>query len=476
LWVAGCMSIKTLFSIINTEMGKAEKLYRQLKKQGLTAEEEAMILRELNSPEGRKNAVPFHGKVLPNLYNQHDLQILQAIRPLAPSVYAALKTIDELLEHDRQREKDGFPRRIKIGKIIKPSQGDKSKVVVVPSTEEAKFYHDDSISEDGEAGDVGGSGEGEEGEVIGEQSVQPIPGEGEGQGSGEGSGADHDIGTEAFDLGRILTEKFQLPNIQDKGKKRSLTKYKYDLTDKNKGFGQVLDKKATLKKMLETNILLGNVDPEKDFNPEDLVLSPQDHIYKILSQEKDFENQCMVFFLRDYSGSMSGKPTEAVCTQHLLIYSWLMYQYQSNVETRFILHDTEAKTVDDFYTYYKSQVAGGTKVAPAFKLVNEIIQEEHLQIDYNIYVFYGTDGDDWDSEGKELIGEVETLLKYANRVGVSVAKNAWSSQDKETNVERNLNKSGLLIEKKDRIKMDGFSAATVTEERLIEGIRKLIGE
>lgn len=457
-------------------MSKAEDIYCQLKKQGLSAEDEAMILRELENAEKISLSESPNNTTLPGFYNQHDLFVLQAMKPLAPTLYAALKTLDELLEKDKQREKDGFPRRIKIGKIIRPSKNNKSKVVIVPTTEEAKFYHDDSITEEGEPQSTGGSGEGEEGEVIGEQSAQPIPGEGEGQGAGEGSGADHDISTEAFDLGRILTEKFQLPNIKDKGKKRSFSKYKYDLTDKNKGFGQVLDKKATLKKLLETNILLGNIDPEKDFDPENLVISPQDHVYKILSKEKDFENQCIVFFLRDYSGSMSGKPTEAVCTQHLLIYSWLMYQYQLNVETRFILHDTEAKMVDDFYTYYKSQVAGGTKVAPAFKLLNKIIEEEQLHVNYNIYVFYGTDGDDWDSEGKELIVAVRDLLKYANRLGISIAKNSWSSKDKETNVEKNINQSGLLKEKPDLIRLDQFIAADVSEERLIESIRKLISE
>ena len=48
----------------------------------------------------------------------------------------------------------------------------------------------------------------------------------------------------AYDLGRILTEKFELPNLKDKGKKRSLTRYTYDLTDRHKGFGQLLDKKG----------------------------------------------------------------------------------------------------------------------------------------------------------------------------------------------------------------------------------------
>ena len=32
----------------------------------------------------------------------------------------------------------------------------------------------------------------------------------------------------AYELGRILTEQFELPNLKDKGKKRSLTRYTYD--------------------------------------------------------------------------------------------------------------------------------------------------------------------------------------------------------------------------------------------------------
>ncbi len=63
----------------------------------------------------------------------------------------------------------------------------------------------------------------------------------------------------AYDLGKILTEKFELPNLKEKGKKRSLTRYTYEMTDRHRGFGQFLDKKATLRRILETNIHLGNV-------------------------------------------------------------------------------------------------------------------------------------------------------------------------------------------------------------------------
>lgn len=382
-----------------------------------------------------------------------------------------LQTIEDLINRDDQREKDGFPRRIRLGRIVKPVK-DSQKVVVVPTTTEPKFYHDDSVTDDDP--ETGGTGEGQEGEVIGESPADPQEGEGEGQGSGSGDGEGHDIVADAFDLGRILTQKFQLPNLKIKGKKRSFTKYIYDLTDINRRTGQILDKKATLRKIIQTNILLGNLNTEGNIDPEKMIINPQDEIYRILSAEKDFETQAVVFFLRDYSGSMQGKPTEAVTSQHLLIYSWLMYQYNENVATRFILHDQTAKEVKDFYTYHNSSVAGGTNVYPAFELVNQIIETERLYIDNNIYVFYGTDGDDWDADGKKAIEEIEKILVHANRMGITIARNSWTSGN--TTVEKYMESSGILKNKSDLIRLDAFSAAETDESRLIEGIKMLVGQ
>ncbi len=408
------------------------------------------------------------------LYTINDLEIFLSVRWDEVSPTMALQTLDELLEHDKQREKDGFPRRIRIGKLVKPAQGDKGQVIVVPTTTEPKFYHDNSITEDGEGQTTGGSGEGEEGQVIGEQQADEEGEEGEAQGAGEGKGGDHEVISDAFDLGKVLTEKFQLPNLKDKGKKRSFTKFQYDLTDINRGFGQILDKKATIKKVLETNILLGKIKQDEPFDPTDLLISPKDNIYRILSKEVDYETQALVFFVRDYSGSMQGKPSEVVTSQHLLIYSWLMYQYQNNVVSRFILHDTEAKEVPDFYTYYKYQVAGGTNVAPAFELVNKIVAEEQLAKDYNIYVFHGTDGDDWEESGEKMLAALRLMLGYTNRVGITIAKNSWTDSSTSTTVEKYIEKSGLLKERTDLIRLDAFSAASVSENRVIEGIRRLV--
>ncbi len=384
---------------------------------------------------------------------------------------AHVRSLDELLERDRRREEDGFPRKIRVGRMIKPGKGD-SKVVVVPTTVEEKLVHDPNFRppEEGDES-LGGTGEGEEGEVIGETPVREAGEAGEG-GAGQGEGGAHEVESSAYDLGRILTEKFELPNLKEKGKKRSLTRYTYDLTDRHRGFGQLLDKKATLRRILETNLALGRIPDPQAVDPNELLISPEDRVYRILSREKDYESQALVFFLRDYSGSMAGKATEVVCTQHVLIYSWLLFQYDRQVETRFILHDTEAREVKDFYTYYNSRVAGGTRVAAAYRLVNEMVEKESLAKDYNIYVFHGTDGDDWDTDGREVLPEIEKALTYASRVGVTVAEHAYGSSG-NTEVERYLKKSGLLEKKPELLRLDtmGEDAA---EPRIIEGIKKLI--
>ncbi len=387
-------------------------------------------------------------------------------------------TLDELLEKDRRREEDGFKRKIRIGRIVKPATGGKEKIIIVPTTVEEKFVHDEINlnQEPGEGEPTGGTGEGEEGDVIGEQPVRPQEGEegekGPGEGPGQGEGGDHELESNAYELGKVLSQDFQLPNLKNKGKKRTLARYIYDLTDKNRGVGQILDKKATLKRIVETNITLGNIPDVGDIDPTKFIISPQDLIYRILSREKDFESQALVFFLRDYSGSMSGKVTQTIVSQHVMLYSWLLYQYEKQVETRFILHDTEAKEVSDFYKYYSYKVAGGTKVCTAFKLVNDIVERENLARDYNIYVFHGTDGDDWDKDGKQTIVEIEKMLHYVSRIGITIVEHSYVGS-KQTEVEKYLKSSEILTKHSDLLKMDVLDE-NADDSRIIQGIKKLI--
>lgn len=409
-----------------------------------------------------------------SLYEHNDLAMLQSMHSPGASTIHSLSAIDELLERDRLRELDGFPRKIRIGRLVKPGTGGTEQFVLVPTTVEEKFIHDqrtDELEGEGSGSGSGGSGEAQEGEVIGEEPIHGSE-DGGGTGAGKGDGGQHEIESSAYDLGKVLSEKFKLPNLRDKGKKRSLTRYTYDLTDKHEGAGQLIDKKATLRKIIETNIGLGNIDPTGQVDPSRLIVSPEDKVYRILSREKDYESQAMVFFIRDYSGSMTGKPTEIVVAQHVLIYSWLLYQYERQVEPRFILHDTEAKEVPDFYTYYNSTVAGGTRVESAYRLVSEIIEASSLDRDYNIYIFQGTDGDDWDSDGSQTVPELKKILSYSNRIGITVAKGQTVDGD-DTAVEKYIKKSRVLENFPMQIRLDAIDTSA-SEGRLIEGIKRLL--
>ncbi len=462
-------------------MNKLRQLYQQLEAKGLSLEQQRVIEHELALSELSGDPLQAHLRSprpeARSLYSYSDPEILGQANPSPLMSLVAAQSLDHLLQRDLQREKDGFPRKIRVGKLVKPGRDGDDKVVVIPTTVEEKLIHGPipEEEEEGEGGEgqdpgEGGAGEGEEGEVIGEQPVREE--QGGGSGSGQGQGGAHELESTVYDLGRVLTEQFALPNLRDKGKKRSLTRYAYDLTDKNRGFGQILDKKATLKQVLQTNIALGRVKAGAPPDAHSLMVSPKDRVYRILSKELDYEAQAMVFFVRDYSGSMAGKPTELVVNQHVLIYAWLSYQYQNQVETRFILHDTEAREVENFQSYYQMQVAGGTQVSSAYRLVNKIVAEEELYRDYSIYVFHGTDGDDWDTYGEESLPELQKMLTYASRIGVTIAENGLDGS-RRTEVEKYLTNSGLLESKKDLLRLDVMSKDS-NEARIIEGIKNLI--
>jgi hypothetical protein len=106
--------------------------------------------------------------------------------------------------------------------------------------------------------------------------------------------------------------------------------------------------------------------------------------------------------------------------------------------------------------------------------VNEIIQKENLAQEYNIYVFHGTDGDDWDTGGKEAIPEIKKILPLVSRIGITLIEHSNGSTRK-TEVQSYLEDSKLLTEKPDLIRMDVMQE-DADEPRLIESIKNLISQ
>src|SRR3989344_135398 len=336
----------------------------------------------------------------------------------------ANETFDELLKRDEQRAIDGFKKKIKLRRVF----AGRGKILTVPYVEEEKLFHGD-FEPTGEHGeDEAGRGEGEVGDVIARSRLKGDDGDsgeaGEGEdddssGAGEGDGGEHGLESDVYQLGKELTEKLQLPNLKDKGKKVLTDDYVYDLTDRHRGSGQFLDRKETLKSIVKSNVALGLVSGGH-IDPSKLAIGPHDFMYRVLSKERVWKSPAVVFFMRDYSGSMDGAPTKAVVDQHLMIYSWLMVQYEKLVIPRFIVHDTKAKEVPA-HRYFRANSGGGTFIPSGYSKIMEIISEENLARNYNLYLFQGTDGDD-DDDGKVAIPWIKKLLEFFNRIGVSILK------------------------------------------------------
>ncbi len=391
----------------------------------------------------------------------------------------SIQSFEDLLKVDEQRAKDGFPKKIKIRRIL----AGHGKVITVPYVEEEKLIHgefepqndqaseDSEEGEDGDMGEAAGQGDGEGGEVIGET---PLDGDGDGEcedpQAGQGSG-EHGIEAEAYKLGVELSEKFKLPNLKDKGKKVPTDEYTYDLTDRHVGSGQLLDKKATLKSVVKTNIALGRLD-KNNIDTTKFIIGPQDKVYRVLSREKVWKSQAVVFFLRDYSGSMYGEPTKAIVTQHLMIYAWLLVQYESLVIPRFFIHDTEAREVS-VEEYFKLSAGGGTFIPSGYREITKTVDGESLARDYNIYVFQGTDGDDFD-DGTKAIPEIEKILGYVNRMGVCVVKDSRYRRG-ESGFEQYIKESGLP-DRRDVFRIHVMSSSGVTDEQNIEAVKALISQ
>ena len=123
----------------------------------------------------------------------------------------------------------------------------------------------------------------------------------------------------------------------------------------------------------------------------------------------------------DVSGSMTDDQKEIVRIEAFWIDTWLKSQYDG-VTTRYIIHDAVAREVDE-HTFYHTRESGGTRISSAYNLANKIIDDQHPPMDWNIYIFHFSDGDNWGEDNRQCISllarpasaQVQPLLLWPGR-------------------------------------------------------------
>lgn len=119
--------------------------------------------------------------------------------------------------------------------------------------------------------------------------------------------------------------------------------------------------------------------------------------------------QAVMFCVMDVSGSMGQTEKDIAKRFFLLLYMFLMKEYEK-IEIVYIRHHTKASEVDE-QEFFNSRESGGTEVLPALELMNQIIDERYSS-GWNIYAAQVSDGDVWGRQDAEDCGRLldQTIL------------------------------------------------------------------
>jgi hypothetical protein len=275
-----------------------------------------------------------------------------------------------------------------------------------------------------------GQGEGEAGTPVAA---------GDGHGHGHGAGGEpgkHVLEVELSlqELAQILGEELQLPRIKPRGR-NSITADRSVYTGISRAGPESLRHfKRTYKEALKRAVALGAYDPDRPM----IVPMREDKRYRAWKTKQTPQNNAVIVYMMDVSGSMGDEQKEIVRTEAFWIDTWLRSQYKK-IETRYLVHDAAAKEVDRD-TFFRLKESGGTKISSAYQLCSEIVRKDYGGDEWNVYPFHFSDGDNWGSEDTRRCAEIleEELFPRANVFCYGQVKSAYGSGQFKVDVDNEL--------------------------------------
>lgn len=256
--------------------------------------------------------------------------------------------------------------------------------------------------------DQGGVGQGNG--KVGDPVANGDPQEGEGQAGDQPGQHQLEVDLTLQELAEILGEQLELPKIEPRGHKTLKSKTEKYTGIANQGPNSLRHFKRTFRETLRRQIASGI------YNPDNPVIIPIRNDMRFRSWKTDVrhENNAVIIYMMDVSGSMGDEQKEIVRTEAFWIDTWLRSQYKG-IETRYIIHDATAREVDEG-TFFKTRESGGTLISSAYKLCEKIIQTDYPPSDWNIYPFHFSDGDNWSGEDTRICLDImdKVLLDVCN--------------------------------------------------------------
>ncbi len=221
----------------------------------------------------------------------------------------------------------------------------------------------------------------------------PLEGDPQGGQPGEAGDApgEHVLEVEVTleELAQILGEELELPRIEPRGKRQVTAEVHRYTGLRRVGPASLRHVKRTFKRALKREIASGRFVASGGV----VVPIPDDMRYRAWEPKLVPQSNAVIVYMMDVSGSMGDEQKEIVRIEAFWIDTWLKSQYR-HLETRYIVHDAEAKEVDA-HTFFHLRESGGTKISSAYDLCDQIIDVHYPPDEWNIYPFHFSDGDNW---------------------------------------------------------------------------------
>lgn len=244
-----------------------------------------------------------------------------------------------------------------------------------------------------------------------------------GQGGNEDGGVQYTLEFRIDDIVDWLWEEMQLPNLEAKAGKSREDDWTREGWDR-RGARSRLDRRRSLKESIKRRGVQTSAGQDSpSFTDDDLR-------YRQLAKREQPATQAVVILLLDVSGSMGERERQISKTFFFWAIQGLRRQYRQ-LDLVFVAHTSEAWEFEE-EEFFRVSGTGGTVASAGLKKVREIVDERFSPSQYNVYLFYASDGENFPSDQPQAMTALEDLAKDCNYSGfLEVAPLAGSMPDSE---------------------------------------------
>lgn len=283
--------------------------------------------------------------------------------------------------------------------------GEQDRTVQVPVRllEHARFRLSDSSHTQTSAG----QGQGKPGDVL--RQARPEPGGDEAQGGNDEGEVKLLLEFKVEDIIDWLWEELQLPDLQPK-RNTAVTDDEYvrEGWDRH-GARARLDRRRTVKEAVKRRA----TQEKTQENP--VAFTNEDLRFKQLVQRRRPATNAVVIFALDVSASMTDAERKLAKSFFFFVLQGIRRRY-GKVETRFIAHTTQAWEFSEA-DFFSVSGTGGTGASTAFKVALDMVEAEYDPSQYNGYLFYASDGENFTEDREAATDYLSRLGKLLNFIG-----------------------------------------------------------